>query len=82
MTPGTDFIAQASTFVKYTPSSNDVPYKRCVFYLDTDASVNLVDKDGNTVTGVSLKAGYHQIQVKKITSVSAGNVYLGTNTEL
>lgn len=77
------FVPQATSFVQYTPSSTAfVPWEYTTFFLDTDTTVSIVDKDGNTSLLISLKAGYHPILVKQITAVTAGNVYVMRHNKL
>lgn len=76
------FVPQATTFKEYTPSANILAYEYCTFFLDTDTTASIVDKDGNTSLLVSFKAGYQPILVQKITAVTAGKVYLCVHNKL
>lgn len=77
------FVPQATMFKLYTPSSAQITDASYVtFYIDTDTTVSFVDKEGNTSSLVSLKAGYHPILVQKITAVTAGNVYIMKHNQL
>lgn len=76
------FVPQATSFTLYTPSASVLPWAYTTFYLDTDSTVTFVDKDDNTTTLVSLKAGYHPILVKKIITVTSGLVYIMRHSEL
>lgn len=69
-------VYQASSLVKYTPSSALLPRAYTTFYLTEDATLSLIDKEGHAETSIALKAGYHPILVQKIISCSAGEVYL------
>ncbi len=76
-----DFVPQATSFKLYTPSANLLPFNFCTFFLTADSTVSFVDKDGNTSTLVSLKAGYQPILVKKITAVTSGSVYIMAHSQ-
>lgn len=76
------FVPQATSFVEYTPSANELPFAYCTFYIDTDTTVSFVDKAGNTSLLVTLKAGYQPILVKKITACTAGKVYYCAHEQL
>lgn len=69
-------VYQATSFIKYTPAATVLPRGLSTFFLTEDATLSIVDKEGNASTSVAFKAGYHPILVSKIVSCSAGEVYI------
>lgn len=76
------FVPQATTFMAYTPSSAILPWQWTTFWLSADADVTGVDYDGNVLTAVPMKAGYHPILMRTITAVSAGVVRIMRHSQL
>lgn len=75
------WIIQARIFVAYTASANDISINYSVIYVPQDTTVTMVDQAGNISAGVVLLAGYHPLNMRKITSISGGILYLCHNND-